>query len=118
MQTKSLLSVTSGGILAFALIVPQAAFGATITGKIAGGGGIDDLFIVVKGASGQTVKAYCNQKCGDWFVEGEHEVQTLRKEFINKKVVMEYKAEKNNDRIAGWGEDSPPTFVKKITLAK
>jgi hypothetical protein len=33
-------------------------------------------------------------------------------------VVLEYKAEKNDERVAGWGEDAPPTFVKKVTLLR
>jgi hypothetical protein len=105
-------------LLAIAVLLPSAAFGATITGKLVSGGGVDDMSITVQGKDGKKVQAYCDQKCGDWFMTGADTIETLRKEFRNRMVVLEYKAEKNNDRVAGWGEDAPPTFVKKITFLK
>ena len=105
--------------LALATLLPQAAFSATISGKLVGGGGGDDMRITVKDEHGKKVQAFCAGKCGDWFQQDKHEISSLRKQFVGKKVDFEYRSENNNDRVAGYGEDSGKlVFVKKVTLLK
>ena len=106
-------------VLALAILLPQAAFSATISGQLVGGGGGDDMSITVKDQHGKKVQAYCVGKCGDWFRQDKDDISSLRKQFVGKKVDLTYQSEKNHDRMAGYGEDSGKLlFVKKVTLLK
>ena len=104
-------------LITLALLLPHAVYAATITGTLVDGGGVDDMSIVVKGANGKTVTAYCGP-CDVEFDTDKDDVQSLKKEFVGRKVILVYKSEKNNDRIAGPGEDFPLLFVKKLTFLK
>ncbi len=106
-------------LLALAVVLPQAAFSATITGKLVDGGGGDYIRITVQDAQGKKVSAFCVGKCGDWFKQDEHEVSTLRKDLVGKKITVEYQVEKNKGRLESYGEDGPKlAFVTKATLLK
>lgn len=100
-------------------VLPGVALAASLSGTLRGGGGIDDLHIVVQSATGQRVTAYCDGHCGDWFDEdAESEGSRLKKKFVGRQVQLDYRREPNKDRIAGPGQDEALDFVKKIELMK
>jgi hypothetical protein len=101
------------------LALPQAAMAASVTGELIDGGGYDDLLITVQTSNGRKISAYCDQKCGDWFynIKGQGDFIALLKRSVKGKTVhMEYAFEKNQDRIAGPGNDDVLLFVKKIRI--
>ncbi|MEJ7806581.1 MAG: hypothetical protein WKG03_11775 [Telluria sp.] len=105
--------------LALAILAPQAAFSASISGKLVAGGGGDYMSITVKNTHGKQVKAFCVEQCDAWFVLDKDDVSHLRKELVGKKVAMEYHSEKNNGRMESYGEGSEKfNFVKKVSLVK
>jgi hypothetical protein len=103
--------------LFLAASIPSAALAASVTGNLVAGGGVDDMRIVVQGAAGSKVDAYCVGQCGDWFeAEEGSEVFDLKKSMKGKKVVMEYAVEPNRDRIAGPDSKEKLLFVKKVRV--
>ncbi|MBN6150493.1 hypothetical protein JR065_09080 [Xanthomonas sp. AmX2] len=105
-------------LLLAATWAPGSAWADAVTGTLVGGGGTDDMRIVVRPASGQDVDAYCVSRCGDWF-EAQSEqtdVIVLKKAMIGRRVVVEYATEANGERIAGPGPDDRLRFVKKVRL--
>ena len=106
-------------VLPIFLAVPQLAVAASATGTLIGGGGVDDMQVVVQTSSGQKINAYCDSQCGDWFEEDhEAEVYGLKKEFKGKKVSLEYAVEINGDRIVGPATDERLPFVKSIRFVR
>jgi hypothetical protein len=104
-------------LLALALLAPATALAASVTGTLVGGGGVDDMTIVVRAADGREVEAYCVTRCGDWFVaEPESDVFALNKAFKGKRVALDYATETNGDRIAGPGPDDRLLFVKSVRI--
>lgn len=104
-------------LVALFIAVPQVVLAATVTGKLVGGGGVDDMRIIVQASSGQKVEAYCTDKCPEWFVEDAGtEVYSLKKSVKGKKIVLDYAVEPNQDRIAGPGPDEALPFVKAVRL--
>lgn len=78
------------------------------------GGGVDDLQIGVKVSSSQTISAYCNSQCGDWFIEDDDAVYHLKPQMIGRKVRIVVKREPNDGRIAGPSDDEEFLFIKRL----
>ena len=78
------------------------------------GGGVDDLQIGVKVSSSQTISAYCNSQCGDWFIEDDDAVHHLKPQMIGRKVRIVVKREPNDGRIAGPSDDEEFLFIKRL----
>lgn len=93
------------------IIIEQAIKGhqkQTITGVLLSGGGIDDLSITIQTEDGKKVQAYCDQHCGDWFVddeEGNTGGSLLNRAFEGKSVSAVIATEISLGRIAGPGDD-------------
>ncbi len=101
------------------MAISPLAFAASATGVLVGGGGVDDMQVVVQTIDGRKVSAYCDNNCGDWFEEGDDtEVFTLKKEFKGKKVVLQYAVEPNRDRVVGPTHDEPLPFVKHLQFQR
>lgn len=89
----------------------------TFSGRLVGGGGIDNLALNIKAANGRTVHAYCNRHCADdWFVTDRDEVSSLIRKFLNKPVTVTLMRQRSNGRIAGPGEDEVLTFVTALSF--
>lgn len=100
-------------LLFLVTLISTPIYAATVSGSLAGGGGIDDMHIEIKTKSGQTITAYCQSKCGPWFAApDENDVVEIKKDLRGKKVVLDYVTEPNRDRIAG------PTFKERINFLK
>lgn len=78
------------------------------------GGGVDDLQIGVKVSSSQTISAYCNSQCGDWFIEDDDAVYHLKPQMVGRKVRVVVKREPNDGRIAGPSDDEEFLFIKRL----
>ncbi len=106
-------------LLPLVCLLPGVTLAASLSGTLVGGGGIDDIRVIVQSANGQRVEAYCETQCGDWFDEDkETEGHRLKKKFMGKQVLLDYSTEPNRDRIAGPGPNDPLNFVKKIGLLR
>jgi len=106
-------------LLPLASLLPGLALAASLSGTLTAGGGIDDLSVTVRSASGQKIDVYCDQQCGDWFDEDKaSEGYRLKKKLVGKQVLLDYRKEPNRDRIAGPGANDLLNFVKKIELLK
>lgn len=102
-------------LLYLAALIANPAFAATVSGSLAGGGGIDDMHLEIKTKSGQTITAYCQSKCGPWFSSpDENEVVELKKDLRGKKVVLDYVTEPNRDRVAGPAFEERINFIKSL----
>jgi hypothetical protein len=88
----------------------------TVRGKLIGGGGGDDMRIIVQSPTGSDIEAYCTTQCGDWFVDHPNG-SSLKESLKGRTVTLEYAAEPNGDRVAGSHADSPFFFVKSVDLA-
>lgn len=100
-------------LLALITLLPGMTQAATVSGVLVGGGGIDDMRLIVKAKNGQLVEAYCNQHCDDWFEQNENG-EVLRSDLRGRRLRMKYTLESNQDRIAGPGADEKFNFIKKI----
>ena len=107
---------------AFALLsllaFPFLAFAQTYEGKIANGGGVDDMQIAVKVSSSLTVSAYCNSQCGDWFIEDEDAVSHLKPKMVGRKARIVVKREPNDGRIVGPSDDEEFLFIKSMKILR
>jgi len=104
--------------LAFAGSV-LAAPGELVKGKLVDGGGGDDMSVTILSEQGRKINAYCNTKCGDWFVAAsDGEYMTLNPKLKGKAVTATIATERNAGRVAGPGDDERFKFIKSITLAK
>ena len=99
--------------LALIILLPGITKAATVSGVLVGGGGIDDMSLIVKAKNGQLVEAYCNRHCENWFEEDENG-EVLRSEFLGRRLRIKYTFEFNQDRVAGPGADEKFNFIKKI----
>lgn len=100
------------------LPIPFFAYAQTYEGSIVGGGGIDDMQISVRVSSSQSISAYCNQQCGDWFVEDDDAVSQIKPQMIGRKVRIVVKRERNDGRVAGPSDDEEFLFIKSMTLMR
>lgn len=112
LKTSSVLALLS------LLLMPFWAYAQTYEGNIASGGGIDDMQITVRVSSSQSISAYCNQQCGDWFAEDDDAVSHIRRQMVGRKVRMVVKRERNDGRIAGPSDDEEFLFIKSMTLMR
>lgn len=104
-------------LLVFAFLVARDACGASLDGQLIGGGGVDDLHIVVRTATGKRLVAYCANRCGSWFDEDESTgIWKLKESFKGTGVTLEYSLEPNRSRIAGPGEREMLRFVTSLQL--
>lgn len=118
-MTNKISTMTRFLVLPLAFLSPGIALAASLSGTLTGGGGIDDLRVIVRSASGQQIEAYCDGQCGDWFDEDkETEGSRLKKKLLGKQVLLDYRKEPNRDRVAGPGPNDRLDFVKKIELLK
>ncbi len=91
----------------------------TFQGYLFGGGGIDDYQVTVLTDKGERIHAYCAQLCDDLFSEpDDHDVVTLRKDLVGRRVAVEVAIERNAGRIAGPGDGERIALVKHIKLLK
>jgi hypothetical protein len=97
----------------FALTKPETFQGALISG-----GGIEDHTVTVLLNDGRRFSAYCDGKCGPWFIAEDEGEATLLPDMVGKNVKVTIASEPNKDRIAGPAEDENLVFVKKIALVK
>ncbi|SEJ43867.1 hypothetical protein SAMN05216567_105422 [Variovorax sp. OK605] len=106
-------------LLPLLALLPGAALAATLSGTLRGGGGTDDMHIVVQSATGERVTAYCDGHCGDWFDEDAASGgSTLKKKLVGRQVLLDHRREPNRDRIAGPGPEEQLDFARKIELLK
>jgi len=106
-------------LLAALLVLPQLAFAATVSGKLTSGGGIDNRSITVTLAGGDKIEVYCPAVCDEkMFVTDKDDVADLRKRYKGKQVVLSYRPEKNNGRLAGPGEDDIELFATKLVFVR
>jgi hypothetical protein len=90
----------------------------TLQGALISGGGLEDYSITVLLNDGRRFTAYCDAKCGDWFMAGDEGEATLTPAMIGRNVKVAVAIEANNDRIVGPDGDEELIFVKKIDLLK
>jgi hypothetical protein len=119
-QTAPSLSLSLAlSVALLSAVLPGAALAATLSGTLRGGGGIDDLHVVVQSATGQRITAYCDGHCGDWFDEdAESGGSRLKKALIGRQVTLDHRREPNRNRIAGPGPDETLDFVRRIELSR
>jgi hypothetical protein len=90
----------------------------TFQGALIAGNGIDDYTVTVLLNDGRRFSAYCDGKCGSWFIAEDEGEATLLPAMIGKNVKVTIASELNNDRIAGPAADDKLIFVKKIEMVK
>lgn len=106
-----------GVILLF--LQPVVVLAASVSGTLVGGGGIDDMGLVVVDDKGQRVDAYCLSACGDWFTEADKDdVVHLKSSYQGRKVLLQYTSEPNHDRIAGPGSEDLINFITAVRFLK
>lgn len=104
--------------LAGAVLLPLAS-AAPFDGRLLGGGGTDDMRLIIQPLGGKKLEAYCDGHCGDWFdTLGESEVAKLKRALKNQKVRGELAVEPNRGRIAGPGANDRLLFIKNVRLVK
>lgn len=104
---------TAPDFCTFALTKPETFQGALISGS-----GIDDHTVTVLLNDGRRFTAYCDGKCGSWFISEDEGEATLLPNIAGRNVKVTVASEPNKDRIAGPAEDEMLVFVKKIELVK
>ncbi len=100
------------------LALPGLAFAQTYEGKLMDGGGIDDMQIIVRISPSKSISAYCNQQCGDWFVEDDDAISHLGKSMVGRKVRIVVKLEASAGRIAGPSDDEEFLFIKRLEFVR
>ena len=108
-------------LAAVLLGLPQVVLATTISGKLIGGGGSDNRTVIVRSTNGKEVNAYCVTKICDHFLDedtDEYGGTSLKKKFKGTKVILEYRIERNRDRIAGPHRDDRVEIVKQLTIVK
>ena len=102
-------------MLALALnLLSPSAHAQTYTGKIIAGGGIDDMQLSFRTDQRKTHSAYCNTKCGDWFVEDDQGISNLKKEMIGRRIKITIRMERNDGRVAGPSDEEEFFFIQDI----
>ncbi|MBL8258847.1 MAG: hypothetical protein JNM60_03420 [Candidatus Competibacteraceae bacterium] len=110
MLTKTIITASA---LAISSLF-SSAYAQTYTGKIVSGGGIDDMQLSFKTHQRKTYSAYCNTKCGDWFVGDDDGIFNLKKEIIGRHIKITIKMERNSGRVAGPSDEEEFYFIKRI----
>ncbi|WP_371765130.1 hypothetical protein [Massilia sp.] len=91
----------------------------TFQGYLFSGGGSDADQVTVLTDKGERIHAYCTRLCDDLFSEpDDHDVVSLRKDLVGRRVTVEVAIERNAGRIAGPGDGERIPFVKHIKLLK
>lgn len=91
----------------------------TFQGYLFSGGGSDADQLTVLTDKGEPIHAYCTRLCDDLFSEpDDHDVVTLRKDLVGRRVVVEVAIERNAGRIPGPGDGERIPLVKHIKLLK
>lgn len=91
----------------------------TFQGYLLSGGGSDAGQVTVLTDKGERIHAYCTQLSQDLFSEpGDHDVVSLRKDLVGKRVTIEVAIERNAGRIPGPGDSERIPLVKHIKLLK
>ena len=85
-----------------------------VSGLLVAGGGIDDMFVIVRTSDGREIHAYCMERCGDWFSDRDPNVMKLKSELIGRKVNLRYTSEASAGRIAGPSDDDVIEFVQDV----
>ena len=88
----------------------------TVRGKLIGGGGVDDMRIIVQSETGPDIVAYCTTQCNSWFMDHPNGWSLLKESFKGKNVTVKYAVEPNGDRIAGPRADALLFFVKSVDI--
>lgn len=102
-----------------ALLLAPFASAAPLEGTLIGGGGTDDMRLIIQPPGGKKLEAYCDGHCGDWFdTVGDSEFAELKRALKNQKVRAEIAVEPNRGRIAGPGENDRLLFIKNVRLVK
>ena len=96
-----------------------SAFSATYTGKLIGGGGIDDLSLTIQTQQGKYVDGYCQTVsiCDDWermFKSDDDGIYSLKPEYQHKKVRVTIVQRPNRGRIAGPSDDEVLPFITQF----
>lgn len=116
---RNALNTLRATALACTLALPAVVHAEALSGTLIAGGGIDDLSLTVQKANGQQIIVYCNNLCGDWFIEDPStESRHLKKALRHARIELEYKAARNRGRIAGPGDDEVLNFLKKVQLQR
>ncbi|GGC06792.1 hypothetical protein [Pseudoduganella buxea] len=91
-----------------------------VTGTLVGGGGTDDLQLVVRRDDGSRVSLYCKADgCDDWFeMTDEGESQQLKRAWTGKRVSITVRVRRNDGVIAGPGDDELVPLAVKVTFLK
>lgn len=90
----------------------------TVEGYLVGGGGIDNMDLLIRRDDGKRVSAWCGN-CGDWFRDtGENEIQELKPAYLGKRVRVVVKVRRNGGALAGPGEDDMEPFVQSVQFLK
>ncbi|MDR3446553.1 hypothetical protein [Dyella sp.] len=84
------------------------------SGLLVDGGGIDDMFVIVRTLDGREIRAYCVARCGDWFADTDPDRTVLKKELVGRKVNLRYTQEASAGRIAGPADDEMLDFVQEV----
>jgi hypothetical protein len=102
-----------------AVLPGLAAAGSSFIGTLTSGGGVDDMHVIVQSANGRRVMVYCDGHCGDWFDENTKDATfRLKKQLVGQRVFVDFETQRNQDRIAGPGNDEILNFASKIELRK
>ena len=89
------------------------------TGWLIAGGGVDDLFLIIKNENGQELSGYCDKAsvCSDWdalFKEDENGAYVLKRKYFKKKVRVRIIERANNGEIAGPSDDEVLPFITQF----
>ncbi len=97
--------------------VPAKA--GVMTGTLVGGGGVDDLQLVIRRDDGSRVSVYCKvDGCEKWFDTDQDEVQSLKKAWAGRRVGITVRIVRNDGAIAGPGDDELVPLAVKVTFLK
>ena len=94
----------------------STVFAKVVTGNLVAGGGMDDMALSIKDSRGHITQAYCLNKCGKWFDVDSNDFSILKREYKNKKVVVDVESRLNRGAIAGPSDDEVFLFIKKINF--
>ena len=105
--------------LIIGLALAQPAFSTTYEGKLIGGGGIDDLSLVIKTTKGKTVGGYCKtvSVCDDWdalFDSDHNAISSLKPIYKGRKVRVTIIQRRNQGDIAGPSDDEILPFITQF----
>lgn len=91
---------------------------ATLTGVLIGGGGQDNIGILVLTDDGRRAWAYCDDRCASNLFVSQGEGYSLNPSMQGKRVSITFANEPNKSRIVGPDENEMLIFAKKIQFIK